>query len=101
MSCPGVSVHRSTKQRSRSSPAGLRSSRTAQSTRSGIPPSLRPSPSSSSLLPACSGGLPILATQETPDIDAIVASARRYGAEHSADSIPDLLGKHGLHLPGL
>jgi quercetin dioxygenase-like cupin family protein len=42
-----------------------------------------------------------LVTGAAPDIDAIVASARRHGTDLDLDSLPDLLGKHGLHLPGL
>jgi mannose-6-phosphate isomerase-like protein (cupin superfamily) len=42
-----------------------------------------------------------LVTGATPDIDAIVASARRHGTELDLDSLPDLIGKHGLRLPGL
>jgi mannose-6-phosphate isomerase-like protein (cupin superfamily) len=42
-----------------------------------------------------------LVKEATPDIDAIVASARRHGTELYLDSLPDLLGEHGLHLPGL
>jgi len=42
-----------------------------------------------------------LVKEATPDIDAIVASARRHGTELYLDSLPDLLGKYGLHLPGL
>jgi mannose-6-phosphate isomerase-like protein (cupin superfamily) len=42
-----------------------------------------------------------LVTGTVPDIDAIVASAHRHGTELDLDSLPDLLSKHGLHLPGL
>jgi mannose-6-phosphate isomerase-like protein (cupin superfamily) len=42
-----------------------------------------------------------LVTDAAPDIDAIVASAHRHGTELDLDSLPDLLSKHGLHLPGL
>lgn len=42
-----------------------------------------------------------LLTQAVPDIDAIVASARRHGTELDLDSLPELLNEHGLHLPGL
>jgi hypothetical protein len=42
-----------------------------------------------------------LVTEAVPDVDAIVASARRHGTELDLDSLPDLLGKHALHLPGL
>jgi mannose-6-phosphate isomerase-like protein (cupin superfamily) len=42
-----------------------------------------------------------LVAEDVPDVDAIVASARRHGTELYLDSLPDLLGKHGLHLPGL
>jgi hypothetical protein len=41
-----------------------------------------------------------LVTEAVPDIDAIVASARRHGTDLDLDSLPDLLSKHGLHLPG-
>jgi hypothetical protein len=37
-----------------------------------------------------------LVKEATPDIDAIVASARRHGTELYLDSLPDLLGKYGL-----
>jgi quercetin dioxygenase-like cupin family protein len=36
-----------------------------------------------------------------PDIDAIIAAARRYGTELYLESLPNLLGRHGLHLSGL
>jgi mannose-6-phosphate isomerase-like protein (cupin superfamily) len=42
-----------------------------------------------------------LVTEAVPDVDAVVASARRHGTELDLDSLPDLLVKHGLHLPGL
>jgi mannose-6-phosphate isomerase-like protein (cupin superfamily) len=42
-----------------------------------------------------------LVTDTVPDIDAIVASAHRHGTELDLDSLPALLSKHGLHLPGL
>ena len=42
-----------------------------------------------------------LITEAVPDVDAVVASARRHGTELDLDSLPDLLVKHGLHLPGL
>jgi mannose-6-phosphate isomerase-like protein (cupin superfamily) len=42
-----------------------------------------------------------LITRLAPDIDAVVASARRHGTELYLDSLPDLLDKHELHLPGL
>jgi quercetin dioxygenase-like cupin family protein len=42
-----------------------------------------------------------LVTESVPDIDAIVESARRHGTELYLASLPELLGKHGLHLPGL
>lgn len=37
----------------------------------------------------------------SPDVDAIIGSARRHGTELDLDSLPDLLERHGLHLPGL
>lgn len=36
-----------------------------------------------------------------PDVDAIVASARRHGTDLDLESIPELLELHDLHLPGL
>jgi uncharacterized cupin superfamily protein len=47
------------------------------------------------------GELAELVTHAIPDVDGIVASARRHGTELYLDSLPDLLAKHGLHLPGL
>ena len=40
-----------------------------------------------------------LVTGQVPDLDAIVASARRYGTEIHFDTLPDLMERHGLHFP--
>jgi len=42
-----------------------------------------------------------LVTAAVPDVDAIIASARRHGTELYLESLPNLLGRHGLHLAGL
>ena len=42
-----------------------------------------------------------LGAQEPPDVQAIIESARKHGTELHLDSLPDLLERHGLHLPGL
>ena len=42
-----------------------------------------------------------LVASVSPDIDAIVASASRYGTELNLESVPELLERHGLRLPGL
>jgi mannose-6-phosphate isomerase-like protein (cupin superfamily) len=42
-----------------------------------------------------------LAAASPPDLDAIIASARNHGTELDLDSLPSLLERHGLHLPGL
>ena len=47
------------------------------------------------------GELAELVTESVPDVDAIIASARRHGTELDLESLPDLLEQHGLHLPGL
>ena len=36
---------------------------------------------------------------EAPDLDAVVASARRYGTEMDFDTLPGLMERHGLHFP--
>jgi hypothetical protein len=36
---------------------------------------------------------------DTPDIGAIVESARRFGTEMDFDSLPDLMERHGLDFP--
>jgi mannose-6-phosphate isomerase-like protein (cupin superfamily) len=41
-----------------------------------------------------------LISQDPPDLDAIVASARRFGTEMDFDSLPDLMERYGLHFPG-
>ena len=42
-----------------------------------------------------------LVSAAVPDINAIIASARVYGTELYLISLPNLLGRHGLHLTGL
>jgi uncharacterized cupin superfamily protein len=42
-----------------------------------------------------------LVAAKEPDIPAIVASADRHGTELDLESIPGLLERHGLYLPGL
>ena len=45
--------------------------------------------------------LAALRAAEPPDIVAILESARSHGTELHLDSLPNLLERHGLHLPGL
>jgi quercetin dioxygenase-like cupin family protein len=47
------------------------------------------------------GDLAELVSAALPDVDAIIASARRHGTELYLESLPDLLERHGLHLTGL
>jgi quercetin dioxygenase-like cupin family protein len=42
-----------------------------------------------------------LVAAKEPDIQAIVASADRHGTDLDLESLPGLLERHGLHLPGL
>lgn len=42
-----------------------------------------------------------LVAADEPDVDTIVASATRHGTQLDLDSLPGLLERHGLHLPGL
>ncbi len=42
-----------------------------------------------------------LVDTDPPDIEAIVRSAHDHGTELDLESLPGLLERHGLHLPGL
>lgn len=45
--------------------------------------------------------LAVIMSAQSPDVEAIIASASRHGTELDLKSLPALLEQHGLHLPGL